>query len=271
MHGRVVDDFPGMAACAVRAVHQRPPTAPHRPCAPPPARPPSPVGYKNITINVATQEGFLSEESQTLIALCSRNNYGNFSEVVRAVVRHPHVLCARPAFGGFCCTLPVYVPRCATRMLCAKEGEVGHIACSPPPIPVGTGLFLRLPLPLHLPPLPAPVRPPRPPMQCLPCPQGAYCDGELAEPVALPGWFKLQGKGPAECPPERLARPFCDYVVRCGARRPWALCSCPSTGRPAPSPRPPRPPRPPSSRRAALCHAWGARQDATVARAGRWG
>jgi hypothetical protein len=59
------------------------------------------------------------------------------------------------------------------------------------------------------------VGPPPPFVQCLPCPQGAYCDGGLAPPVALEGWYNLDGVGPEECPPERLARPFCDYVVPC--------------------------------------------------------
>ena len=63
-----------------------------------------------------------------------------------------------------------------------------------------------------------PVHPPPPQWlipQCLPCPQGAYCDGGFAPPVALTGWYNLDGSGPEECPPERLARPVCDYVVPC--------------------------------------------------------
>jgi hypothetical protein len=52
-------------------------------------------------------------------------------------------------------------------------------------------------------------------LQCLPCPEGAYCDGKLANVSSLPGWYNLDGHGPEECPPERLARPFCDYVVPC--------------------------------------------------------
>jgi hypothetical protein len=51
---------------------------------------------------------------------------------------------------------------------------------------------------------------------CLPCPVGAYCDGRYADPVALAGWYNLDGVGPDECPPERLlTRPFCDYLVPC--------------------------------------------------------
>jgi hypothetical protein len=44
------------------------------------------VGFKNVSIMVATQFGFMSDETQALIAMCSRNNYGNWSEVVRGGV-----------------------------------------------------------------------------------------------------------------------------------------------------------------------------------------
>jgi hypothetical protein len=50
---------------------------------------------------------------------------------------------------------------------------------------------------------------------CLPCPLGADCAGKRADPVAQPGWFILNGTGAAMCPPERLQRPYCDYVVPC--------------------------------------------------------
>ncbi len=49
---------------------------------------------------------------------------------------------------------------------------------------------------------------------CLPCPTGAYCDGGLAQPIALTGWFNLNGTGD-QCPPERLHRTHCDYIVPC--------------------------------------------------------
>jgi hypothetical protein len=42
------------------------------------------VGFKNVTISVAAQNGSLPAERLTLIALCSRNNFGRMDELVRA-------------------------------------------------------------------------------------------------------------------------------------------------------------------------------------------
>jgi hypothetical protein len=41
------------------------------------------VGYKNVSIVVAAQNGSMSEDSMQLVALCSRNNYGRLDELVR--------------------------------------------------------------------------------------------------------------------------------------------------------------------------------------------
>jgi hypothetical protein len=173
------------------------------------------VGFKNVTISVAAQNGSLPAESLTLIALCSRNNFGRMEELVRAgcvcVGFHsrrrvparsalrvrmdspPHsrlFSLSAPALPAVRCGEPWFAWLYKAACYCGIA-VAGPVCPFPPPD------FLH----------------PRP--QCLPCPQGAYCDGGLAPPVALEGWYNLDGVGPDECPPERLARPFCDYVVPC--------------------------------------------------------
>ena len=41
------------------------------------------VGYKNITITVASQHATVDAASEVLMAMCSRNNYGMIGELVR--------------------------------------------------------------------------------------------------------------------------------------------------------------------------------------------
>ena len=106
------------------------------------------VGYKNVSILVATQSGFLNETTETLEAMCTRNNYGRVGELVSG------------GRIGSC-----RMPRSPLLSCC------GSVLCWFARCLVG--------------------------VQCLPCPQGAYCDGKLADPIALPGWYVkvCQGAG----------------------------------------------------------------------------
>ena len=44
------------------------------------------VGYKNVSIVVAAQNGSLGADGMLLIALCARNNYGQMGELVYVCV-----------------------------------------------------------------------------------------------------------------------------------------------------------------------------------------
>ncbi len=97
-----------------------------------------------MSIMVATQSGFLNETTETLEAMCTRNNYGRVGELVRGRAPTKQTQLYSPL-------LPEICQRLAPLNLCL--------------------VFSYL--------------------QCLPCPQGAYCDGKLADPISLPGWCVL--------------------------------------------------------------------------------
>ena len=60
------------------------------------------VGYKNVSIVVAAQNGSLGADGMLLIALCARNNYGQMGELVR-VWGDPHVAGVHVCMGPRVC------------------------------------------------------------------------------------------------------------------------------------------------------------------------
>ena len=66
------------------------------------------VGYKNITITVASQHATVDAASEVLMAMCSRNNYGMIGELVRLA----YCAVSRPLLPFVCVCLCMFVYVC---------------------------------------------------------------------------------------------------------------------------------------------------------------